>query len=207
MTQQLGVESCDGESALERPDGALGVGRRPTRPHGVEEALRVDVVPVHRLSIARQPDSGAFGERLLGYDPHEAIEQEVPVADLDIWVYRDSSTLGANVMDTKVDLSGFKVEALDGSIGHIDESTYGTDRSYLIVDTGPWIFGKKVMLPAGVVRGIDEEEQRVYVNRTKDEIKDAPEFDEAFSDDTYQSTLGSYYGPGGRGYRGWDDTF
>jgi hypothetical protein len=126
----------------------------------------------------------------------------------DVWRYRDSSTLGSNIVDTKVDLSGFKVEALDGSIGSIDEATYGTERSFVVVDTGPWIFGKKVMLPAGVVRGIDETEERVYVNRTKDEIKNAPELDEKMLDDpSYHSTLGTYYGPGGRGYRGWDDTF
>jgi hypothetical protein len=125
----------------------------------------------------------------------------------DVWTYRGTAQLGSNVVDTKIDLSGFKVEALDGSIGKIDESTYGTSRSYIVVDTGPWIFGKKVMLPAGVIRGIDEENELVYVNRTKDQIKNAPEFDDALlSDDEYQSTLGSYYGTGGQGYRSWDDT-
>ena len=126
----------------------------------------------------------------------------------DVWRYRDTENLGSNVVDTKIDLSGFKVEALDGSIGSIDESTYGTDRSYVVVDTGPWIFGKKVMLPAGVIRGIDEDDERVFVNRTKDEIKNAPEFDEeTLADDAYQTSVGSYYGPGGQGYRSWDDTF
>jgi len=124
----------------------------------------------------------------------------------DVWMYRDTSQLGSSVVDTKVDLSGFKVEALDGSIGSIDESTYGTTRSYVVVDTGPWIFGKKVILPAGVIRGIDETDEVVYVNRTKDEIKNAPEFDDTMlSDETYHSSVGSYYGPGGKGYRGWDD--
>ena len=115
----------------------------------------------------------------------------------DVWRYRDSTSLGANVMDTKIDLSGFKVEALDGST-----------RSFVVVDTGPWIFGKKVILPAGVIRGIDEQEERVFVNRTKEEIKNAPEFDDAMlNDDTYHSTVGSYYGPGGQGYRSLHDTF
>ena len=125
----------------------------------------------------------------------------------DVWTFRESSSLGSNVVDTKVDLTGYKVEAMDGSIGSIDESTYGTTRSYIVVDTGPWIFGKKVMLPAGVIRGIDEQDEKVFVNRTKDEIKNAPEFDDTLTDETYQSTLGSYYGPGGQGYRSWDDTF
>jgi len=112
----------------------------------------------------------------------------------DVWTFRDTTQLGSNVVDTKVDLSGYKVEALDGSIGSIDESTYGTSRSYVVVDTGPWIFGKKVMLPAGVIRGIDEDEERVYVNRTKDEIKNAPEFDEKrYRDDDYRGELGGYY--------------
>ena len=125
----------------------------------------------------------------------------------DVWTFRDKAQLGSNVVDTKVDLSGFKVEAIDGSIGSIDESTYGTSRSYVVVDTGPWIFGKKVMLPAGVIRGIDEDEERVYVNRTKDEIKNAPEFDDAMvTDETYHSSVGAYYGQGGQGHRGWDDT-
>ena len=46
-----------------------------------------------------------------------------------------------------IDLTGFKVEARDGDIGKIDEATYDVGRSYLVVDTGPWIFGRKVDAP------------------------------------------------------------
>jgi hypothetical protein len=124
----------------------------------------------------------------------------------DVWTYRESSSLGATI-DPTVDLTGYEVEATDGTIGKVDEATYDTGRSYVVVDTGPWIFGKKVMLPAGVIRSIDETEERVYVNRSKDEIKNSPEFDESFvSDESYRTRLGSYYGPGGAGYRDWDDT-
>jgi hypothetical protein len=126
----------------------------------------------------------------------------------DVWSYRSRSELGSNVMDTKADLSGFKVEALDGTIGSIDESTYGSSRSFIVVDTGPWIFGKKVLLPAGVVRGIDEDAELVYVNRTKEEIENAPVIgDMMLGDEAYQSMIGGYYGPGGLGYRGWEDAY
>ena len=68
------------------------------------------------------------------------------------------------------DLVGYNVEAVDGGIGKIDEATYEAGSS-VVVDTGPWIFGKKVMLPASVVTRVDVDEETVFVSRTKDEIK------------------------------------
>jgi hypothetical protein len=124
--------------------------------------------------------------------------------DVDIWTYRDSTALGTDV-NRGVDLTGFGVEAIDGSIGKVDEATYNVGESYVVVDTGPWIFGKKVMLPAGVVDRIDLEGETVYVHRTKDDIKNSPEYDETVNgDSTYRGELGDYYGAGGPGHRGWD---
>ena len=122
----------------------------------------------------------------------------------DVWMYREASQLGTS-LDPTVDLTGYEVEATDGSIGKVDEATYETGRGFLVVDTGPWIFGKKVMLPAGTVRSIDTTDERVFVNRTKDQIKDSPEYDDSMQDDeSYRSRLGSYYGHGGQGYRDFD---
>lgn len=112
----------------------------------------------------------------------------------DVWTYPEASQLGTSI-DPTVDLSGYEVEATDGSIGKVDEATYETGRSFLVVDTGPWIFGKKVMLPAGVINRVDFDTETVYVSRSKDEIKNAPEFDESrYHDDTYRAELGGYYG-------------
>jgi hypothetical protein len=113
----------------------------------------------------------------------------------DLWTCRDT-TIGTT------NLTGFKVEAIDGSIGSIEEATNEVGASYVVIDTGPWIFGKKVMLPAGVIDRVDTAEEAVFVNRTKDEIKDAPEFDDSrYRDEQYRDELGGYYGPGGSGYR------
>ena len=125
---------------------------------------------------------------------------------IDVWTFREARLLGADPMQG-IDLSGFEVEALNGSIGKVDKATSETGGSYLIVDTGPWIFGKKVMLPAGVITRIDTQSERVDVNRTKDQIKDAPEFDDSLTrDESYRRELGSYSGRGGQGYRDWDET-
>ena len=117
------------------------------------------------------------------------------MATSDVWMYRNQTTMNS-------DLSGFTVEAIDGKIGKVDEVTNEASSSYLVVDTGPWIFGKKVLLPAGVVRDVDLDAQTVFVSRTKDEIKNAPEFDEnKYRTDEYRNQVGGYYGQGGRGYR------
>ena len=106
----------------------------------------------------------------------------------DLWTYSDE-TIG------DVDLTGYGVEAIDGSIGKVDESSYEVGASYIVVDTGPWIFGKKVLLPAGVIDRFDTTEEKVFVSRTKDEIKNAPEFDEdSYRDEAYRTELGGYYG-------------
>ncbi len=118
---------------------------------------------------------------------------------MDVLTYPDPALLGANIRST--DVTGYGVEALDGSIGKIDEATYDTGSSYLIVDTGSWFTaGNKVMLPASVVLRVDTTDEKVYVNRMKDEIKDAPELAD-YKDEAYREKLGSYYGPGGPGYR------
>ena len=61
---------------------------------------------------------------------------------------------------------------------------------------GPWTFGKKVLLPAGTIERIDRTDERVFVGLTKEQIKNAPEFDEAtYRDEVYRSSLGDYYAP------------
>ena len=72
-----------------------------------------------------------------------------------MWDYR------ADLRALDRDLVGYDVEATDGKIGKIDESTDDVGASYLVVDTGFWIFGKKRMIPAGVVERIDDTDEKV----------------------------------------------
>ena len=51
------------------------------------------------------------------------------------------------------------------------------------------------MLPAGVVQRVDREAETVVVDRSKDEIKNAPEYDESqLENSAYRDQLGTYYG-------------
>ena len=111
-------------------------------------------------------------------------------ANTDIWVWSDATPQSTPAID------GYGVEARDGSIGKVDETTYEVGSSYIVGDTGPWIFGKKVLLPAGVVERIDSDEEKVHVAMTKDQIKDSPEFDEnTYRDQSYRNSVGDYYSP------------
>jgi hypothetical protein len=108
----------------------------------------------------------------------------------DIWTYRE------NVWADGHDVVGYDVEAIDGDLGKIDESTTEAGHQHVVVDTGFWIFGKKRLIPAGAVMSIDHDKERVMVNMTKDQIKDAPDFDEARrADAEWRNSHAEYYQP------------
>lgn len=114
---------------------------------------------------------------------------DLEATDADMWTYPDA--VG------RIDMSGYDVEAVDGEIGSVDEATLDAGASYLVVDTGPWILGKKVVVPAGLVERVDRGDEKVYIGRTKDEIRNAPEFDrDRYRETDYREELGAYYASG-----------
>ncbi|MEX0172640.1 PRC-barrel domain-containing protein [Streptomyces sp. LMG1-1-1.1] len=110
-----------------------------------------------------------------------------------VWSYQPTAGRLAGT-----DLTAYKVEATDGSIGKVDKHSDEVGDAYLVVDTGVWIFGKEVLLPAGTVVKVDTEDQKVFVDRTKEQIKNAPEFhrDKHLGDAGYREELSTYYGSG-----------
>ena len=109
----------------------------------------------------------------------------------ELWTYRAFED--ANEAD-RFDLTGWDVHATDGSIGKVDEATYEAGHSYIVVDTGFWIFGKKRMIPAGSIDRLDQTTKTVYVGMTKDQVKQAPDYDEVGGDDEYMERHTDYYG-------------
>ena len=104
------------------------------------------------------------------------------------WEYRPDAGFAE-----RTDLIGYTVVAADGDIGHV-EATYDSRPAYLEVDVGSFFGGRELMLPAGLIERIDSAEKKVYVDRTRDQIKDAPRYDQAVADHVdYWERLGSYY--------------
>ncbi|MGW5001555.1 PRC-barrel domain-containing protein [Streptomyces hydrogenans] len=113
------------------------------------------------------------------------------MTEFDIWGYRPDAGYQAGT-----DIVGYKVQATDGSIGKISKHSEEVGASYLVVDTGAWIFGKHSLLPAGTITLIDTVEKEVHVDRTKEQIKDAPEFDASKygGEPSYLEQFARYYG-------------
>jgi hypothetical protein len=110
-------------------------------------------------------------------------------SEVDVYMWRYPETVGIG------DVTGYTIHATDGEIGKVDKANNETDSHYLVVKTGPWIFGKTVMLPAGVLSSVDRENETVHVGITKEQIKNAPEYSEGAQDsEDYRGELGRYYG-------------
>jgi hypothetical protein len=108
------------------------------------------------------------------------------------WDYSDTSWSEGS------DLVGYDVEATDGSIGSIDETSNEAGSAYVVVDTGFWIFGKKRLIPAGSISDVDHQSRVVRVAMTKDAIKDAPDYDADHWDDDSRGRHDDYYGDSSR---------
>lgn len=206
-----GYETLD-ETTLTRPEdpGAQpeDVGIPPTGEDiragrgDVPEPMRRSVptdTPVASLDFgttAEEEAAGeAHGERLDRENPDPQPErpltqEETPMGTWQAWDYPESSGIRSGA-----DLTGYRVLARDGEIGRIDEASSEIGASKIVVDTGGWLPGKRVLLPAGVIDTVDDARESVYVNRTRDEIDKAPEYSEEEAENPeYENRLVGYYG-------------
>jgi hypothetical protein len=84
------------------------------------------------------------------------------------------------------DLVGYQVEALDGPLGTVDESSAETDDGFVVVGTRRWNVGRKVLIPARLLTRADSHHRTVHVDRTKREVRKAPRSDPATNRDRTQ---------------------
>ena len=77
-------------------------------------------------------------------------------------------------------IKGFDIEGSDGLIGKVrdilfDDKTWTT--KWIAVHTGPWLFGRKVLIPLVALGKPDHDRRHVAVQMTKQQIKDCPDVD------------------------------
>ncbi len=77
-------------------------------------------------------------------------------------------------------INGFAIGASDGDIGTVSDFLFD-DTSWLVrwlvVDTGSWLSGRKVLLPPSALGRLYAKDQVFAIKLTKQQIKDSPEVD------------------------------
>jgi sporulation protein YlmC with PRC-barrel domain len=78
------------------------------------------------------------------------------------------------------DLQGYTIQATDGDIGSV-RTFYFDDRDwrvrYLVVDTGNWLPGKRVLLSPESLHSPLLDTEDLPVNLTRDQVRDSPDID------------------------------
>lgn len=96
------------------------------------------------------------------------------------------------------DLRACTIGAADGDIGSLDD-VYFDDLSFtvrhLVVDTGTWLPGRRVLIPPHAVRGIDRDGRRIHTRLTRRQVQDSPDVDTARPvTRQHESSIYAHYG-------------
>ena len=95
-------------------------------------------------------------------------------------------------------IKGYAIMANDGPLGHVSDFLFDDVNwsvRWLVVDSGNWLFGRKVLLLPSAVKQLDPDAKEIFVELTMQQVKDSPEIgtDLPVSRQT-ESELFGYYG-------------
>lgn len=74
---------------------------------------------------------------------------------------------------------GYRIEARNGEVGRVEDFMFEDDSGrirYMVVDTGNWLPGKKVLVAPPWIEVVDWTEAKVHVNLSREKIENTPEF-------------------------------
>ena len=95
------------------------------------------------------------------------------------------------------ELRGYAIHGIDDVIGHVvdfivDDETW--EVLYLVVSTGSWFVGKKVLIPPQWASRISWKERAVTVDMSRETIKGSPEWDSSAAiNRDYETRLHDYF--------------
>lgn len=77
-------------------------------------------------------------------------------------------------------LIGYSIRANDGQIGKVEEFYFDDENwivRYLVVKTGGWLFGRKVLISPQSVQKIAWDNKDLLINLTKEQVQKSPDID------------------------------
>lgn len=78
------------------------------------------------------------------------------------------------------DLKGCSIAASDGPIGKVTDAYFDDSEwtvRYLVVETGSWLFDRKVLISPLFIERVDWDDSQVMVSRSREQVKDSPDID------------------------------
>ena len=94
-------------------------------------------------------------------------------------------------------VSSYHIAALDGDIGHVEDFIVDDETwtiRYLIVNTGNWWPGKRVLVSPLWIENVSWPESKVFINLSRQTIKESPEYtDESLVSRDYEIGLHTHY--------------
>ena len=95
-------------------------------------------------------------------------------------------------------IKGYSIAASDGQIGTVSDFLFD-DASWLVrwlvVDTGKWLTGRKVLLPPSVLGHLDPNGPEFSIKLTKKQIKESPDIDtQRPVSRQFEANIYNYYG-------------
>jgi len=95
-------------------------------------------------------------------------------------------------------MKGAAIIARDGAIGEVDDLYFDDEKwtaRYLVVNTGAWLFRRDVLVSPISIENVDEANNQVIVNLTRDQVKDSPDIDtQRPVSRQHESAFMDYYG-------------
>jgi hypothetical protein len=84
------------------------------------------------------------------------------------------------MLKTASELIGYTIQATDGDIGSVTRIFFDDERwtiRYLVVDTGTWLRGRRVLISPLSVRQASWRTRTLYVTLNRDQVKNSPDID------------------------------
>jgi sporulation protein YlmC with PRC-barrel domain len=79
-------------------------------------------------------------------------------------------------------VAGYHIHASNGEIGHVADFMVNDQNwaiRYLVVDTGNWLPGKKVLISPSWIKSVNWDDASVTVDRMRESVKNSPDADPA----------------------------
>lgn len=144
---------------------------------------------------------GGFGYPMVGgVMPTGTVATAPPVGNAEPEVAQDRQDRqeGDPHLRSAGEVTGYYVEATDGSIGHIEDFVLDETEwaiRYLMIDTKNWWPGKMVLISPHWLRDIAWADEQVFIDVTREKVKGAPEFEPSMTiDREYEERVYTHYG-------------